>query len=174
MIELQLKNGESQTLKVEKKEPECNRCGKCCQAFVLPFPHDFLDQPRKEFFDKRRTDSFDFKGGDLATQNKTMVDFLKPISLAEAEKSGLNPAGIFTNKAKGHKESFYYSCDLLKMNSEGISTCSVHEHRPDICRSYKPFQGDPANRKQSDGCLVQDSNIIHAECSYLGFWDEEK
>lgn len=143
------------------KDPFCNRCGKCCEAFYLPFVQEFLDLPHEDFFKQCSTTDLNFTGGQLQEADQTLLDYLEPLTLDQAKVSGLQ---ISYHDTSDGRDKCWYRCKLFERDQEGLGGCSVHEHRPALCRRYQPqASGEEGSIKNAEG-------IMHIDCSYLDFF----
>jgi len=159
----------TQETEAEKTEAKCNQCGDCCRTTYLPFTHQSLA--------KLLEDSALPEGGRSALvwemfptaqirsgehEGMTWLDFLEPI--VDAEKwfsiSRMLRGEVFPNKPPPEGEELTFRCSLLKENEDGTGSCSIHEDKPDICKSFNPADITPVE-------------YLPSRCSYLDWFKDE-
>ena len=127
----------------EPKDIECNRCGKCCMAFTLPYKQEDLQNRRVNPRTRRW-----FENIQQITNEDVLLVGVMPDMIELAADTGMH----------------WYKCNHLSLASSGDYFCSIHSERPEACSGYKPYwmggyQGDKAY-------------FHYADCSYVERWDE--
>ena len=155
-------------------KPECNRCGKCCQAFPLfNVNHERFSTLRDSA--NERLSGISFREVDASNQDlqgKSWFDFIEPITPEEVEAIGLSPRTfdlsprIEGEEPRKQDTPHWYKCRLYVVDEDGLGACSIHENRPDVCRNFYP-KGDSI---LSPGYLTLDG-IAYEGCSYFDYFD---
>ena len=144
---------------IQLKEPSfpeigCNRCGKCCEAFPLPYSPEEMEEHYRTAYKGNRNSS------NAATLIAIWSRDLEPIPIPEQYKEQIKKTGYENNN------NHWYRCKnhFKEVDDEGylVSTCKIHEYRPNTCVRYAPhFQG---------GYLKNVDMIPYDECSYKKEW----
>lgn len=95
----------------------CKRRGYCCQDVRLAESPDMLE---KAYHYWKKSSSIDPKFSDIY--------IIYPMLTFKYE----NPEKDF---------SFHYYCKHFKYNADGISTCTIYDIRPQMCRNF-PYYDD--------------------------------
>lgn len=122
----------------------CNRCGKCCEAIVLPQSLEYI----KVFGKHSRSTDYGF-----AYRN------LIPISREEALR--INPHLVKWGESLN--ESFFYRC---KQFCEVSRSCIIHDERPHMCSGYPWYYSGVKERDPlySPDCGYKVDQIIKRWC----------
>lgn len=111
--------GRLKTEEVRHGKPiECNQCGNCCRAFLLPYSAEEVES-------YARHDSW--------------FSSINPVDEKVAESLGF-PGEMQKERVKTGLH--WYSCDRLEELEDGTAICSRYEERPDVCRRFTPFWMD--------------------------------
>lgn len=106
---------------------ECNRCGDCCEAIGLPLSHaDAAAITGNSRMDRWARDELEPLVGDAI--------YARLVPLAQAER---DHPGYVTAR-------WWYTCKNFDREAR---TCGVHDDKPNACRGFPWYDGEPHHMK---------------------------
>lgn len=194
-LQLEAVISEKKDQEITAETVQCNRCGHCCQGFILPISPVNLKLNYQAAMRGDSTVWLIHENSGQLYKNRvnamlaTWYPALTSFAWDSSTRKSLFPDESFHPIMLEHGPSqHWYSCSHLQVefptNEPPIYSCGIFEIRPYPCNGFKPHQQKAPLKEEPNGNLLRESNrdgylfsrneIQHySKCSYLPFLPEK-